>query len=93
MCDVKTYRDKLDALEGYLEFVNTDIEENFWYEPPVYAAYAAYHDLSIPTIQDWYRDASVYYLTSGDPEEYFGESTDRLIKDGSLYECGGYWFY
>ena len=105
MCDINTYKEKLSALEDYLEFVNTDIDRLMRWEPELYAAYAAHNGLAVEEVKDWYEEAednfvSVYgvdlYLQGkygawqDDDIDYLYEKA--VHRDGTLYECGGYWF-
>lgn len=105
MCDINVYKEKISALEDYLEFVNTDIDRLMQWEPELYAAYAAHNNLTVGTVKDWYESAednfvSVYgvelYLQTkygvwkDEDIDYFYEK--EVHRDGTLYECGSYWF-
>lgn len=105
MCDINAYKEKLNALEDYLEFVNTDVDRLMQWEPDLYAAYAAHNGLAVEEIKDWYEEAEDNFVSAFGIElylqtkyefwtdegfDYFYEK--EVHKDGTLYECGGYWF-
>lgn len=105
MCDVDVYREYLDRLEDYLDYVNTDVERHMLWEPDLYAGYGAYNGLKVEEIKNWYRDAEEQFITTGDPDDYIRRQydhdiiedavwdlVDREIDEGRIYECGGYWF-
>lgn len=105
MCDINAYKEKLSNLEDYLEFVNTDVDRLMQWEPELYAAYAAHNNLPVETVKSWYESAednfvSVYgvelYLQTkygvwkDEDIDYFYEK--EVHRDGTLYECAGFWF-
>lgn len=105
MCDVNAVKAKLDELEDYLAYVNTDIDRLMKWEPDLYAAYAAHNDLPIGTIKEWYQDAEDEFVSAFEPDLYLqmkygvwkAEDLDyfyekEVHRDGTLYEAGSYWF-
>ena len=105
MCDINAYKEKLSNLEDYLEFVNTDVDRLMQWEPELYAAYAAHNDLPVETVKDWYESAEDNFVSVYGVELYLqtkyevwkDEDIDYLYdkevhRDGTLYECGNYWF-
>ena len=105
MCDINAYKEKLGALEDYLEFVNTDVDRLMQWEPDLYAAYAAHNDLTVETVKDWYEDAEDNFVSAYDPGMYLMAKYEvwkdddidyyyekEVHRDGTLYECGNYWF-
>lgn len=106
MCDVTAFKANLEALEDYLEFVNTDVEHLMGYEVEMYAAYMCVAPGSrIHNIKDWYREAEINYISSTTLELYIMSKYDvyteedvdywHEIEVGRSYvlECAGYWFH
>lgn len=105
MCDINKYHAKLVELQDYLEYVTTDIEDLLLWEPDLYAAYAAHNGLNVATIKEWYGDAEELFVNALSPEPYLMHKYDavtaeevdyyyekEVFRDGTLYECGGYFF-
>ena len=105
MCDINAVNQKISELEDYLEYVHTDIDRLMKWEPDLYAAYAAHHNLPVSTIKEWYEDAEDAFIStfgldlylSGKYEVHRDEDLDyyyekEVYRDGTVYECGGYWF-
>lgn len=105
MCDINKYNEKVRALEDYLEYVNTDVDRLMAWEPDLYAAYAAHNNLPVETIKEWYEKAEdmfisvfninlylqkKYNIWSVEAIDYYYEK--EVHRDGTLYECGGFWF-
>ena len=104
MCNRTALVNKRVELEDYLEYINTSITTKMRDEPEVYTAYAAHNDLDIPRINEWYIEAEGALITALFPDTYIARkydlwtdagidaAIDKEIADGTLYECGGYWF-
>lgn len=105
MCDINKVYEKQDELEDYFEFVNTDVDRLLKWEPELYAAYAAHNNLAVSTIKEWYPQAEDNYVSAFSPDLYlqrkYGVWKDAALdyyydkevhQDGTLYECGGFWF-
>lgn len=105
MCDINQVNAKLGELEDYLEYVNTDVDRLLRWEPDLYAAYAAHNDLKVSTIKDWYTKAEDAFVSACGVDLYLQTKYDlwkeeqldyyyekEVHRDGTLYECGGYWF-
>ena len=105
MCNVSAYKEYVERLEDYLEFVSTDVDRLMAYEPELYAAYGTHTELKLEEIKDWYQDAEAMFVSVDDPYPYLQYKYDvwrdehvdyfyekEVHKDGVLYECGGYWF-
>ena len=105
MCDINKFYAKLTELDDYFEFVNTDIMSKLGCDIEVYAGYAAHNNLTVSTIKEWYEDAEDAFITmynidlyietkydvwKSDDLDYYYEK--EVHRDGTLYECGGYWF-
>ena len=105
MCDINKVIQKEEELDTYLNYVVSDIINKMMFEPALYAAYAAHNELTISTIPKWYREAEEDFVTvynidlylqkkyevwKDEDIDYFYEK--EVHKDGTLYECGGYWF-
>ena len=105
MCNVTAFNDYVGRLEDYLEFVNTDVDRLMAWEPELYAAFGTHNELPVETIKDWYAEAEDMFVTVWDIDLYIqkkyevweDEAIDyyyekEVHRDGTLYECGGYWF-
>ena len=105
MCDINKYKEKLSSLEDYLEIVNTDVDRLMQWEPELYAAYAAHNNLTVGTVKSWYESAEDNFVSAYGIELYLQHKYDvwkdddidyfyekEVHEDGTLYECGGYWF-
>lgn len=105
MCVNNKFDEKLDSLNDYIGYVNTDIDRLMAFEPELYAAYAAHNDEVITDVKAWYEKAEKNFISSFGIDMYLGikydtwdeEALDHFFaqevhEDGTLYECHGYWF-
>lgn len=105
MCNVTEYKKKLEELETYLEFVNTEVDRAMAYEPELYAAYWTLHpQLGVEYIGSWYKVAEELFISAHSLDVYLGKKYDvwsdesldyyyeKEVNDDLARECGGYWF-
>ena len=107
MCDITKIELFSDVWDDYFAFINSDIYSKLKFEDELYIAYGSYNNLPVEDIREWYKDAEEFYVGSfAGPAPYIESKyqlhvrsdediqhfIDQDIKDGSLYECGGYWF-
>lgn len=106
MCDITQFKENVERLEDYLEHVNTDVDKLMAFEPELYAAYLTHNPrLGLEHIKSWYREAEEMYVSSLGVDVYLGMKYDvwkdedidyyyekEVHRDGTLYECAGYWF-
>lgn len=106
MCDITQFTENAERLEDYLEHVNTDVDRLMAYEPTLYAAYLTLNPrLGLEYIKSWYKEAEEMYVSATGLDVYLGIKYDvwegedidyyyekEVHRDGTLAECGGYWF-
>ena len=106
MCDVTKYKECITALTDYIAYVNTGVDRLLNYELEMYAAYMTHNDEARMTnFSEWYKQAEAAYIATDlgismwianqyevwkdkDIDQYFYLET----SNGTIYECGGYWF-
>lgn len=106
MCDINVLKQKANEMDDYLSYVNTDVDRKMGLPFEVYVAYAAHEGKTIAEIGTWYSEAEKYYVSQYSPDYYLAKKYDvwsddelnyyyekEVHRDGTLYECGGYFFY
>lgn len=106
MCDLTKYKENLDRLNDYLEYVNSDMDRLMAYEPELYAAYLTLRpELVLEEVKEWYEEAEAMYISAHGIDLYLMKKYDvwrdedldyyyekEVHRDGLVRECGSYWF-
>lgn len=97
------YEEYQEALDYYLEYVNTDLLDIIGYDISVYIAYGMYNNKPVSTIKEWYTEAEDTYIYMLEEyiinlygtiatEGYFWHAVDDAKHKGIIYEVEGMFF-